>query len=78
MLSFINQSVERFTNQHGTHPNLIYMSHDHFEQLRHELSPSLDIETLNRLLGMDIVLSHDHIHPQVAWSQHHLEFSKAS
>lgn len=78
MLSFIYQSAERFRKQHGTRPNMIYMRREHLEQLHHELAPSLGIDTLPRLLGMDIVLSHDYAHPQVALRQHHLEYSWAS
>lgn len=77
MLSFIYRSAEKFCRQHGTRPNIIYMSHKHFEQLRREHSASLDIAVLPRLLGMEIILGYGYTHPQVAWSQYHPGYSMA-
>lgn len=68
MLSFIYSLVRRFEAEHSVPPNLLYLSSDHLHHLKRELHASLDIDMLPRLLGMEIVISNETIHPRVSWA----------
>lgn len=63
MLSFIMRLVFQFEHEHGCHPNLLYLSHDHLDRLRQEVSARVDLQTLSRQLGMEIVVTRDAVHP---------------
>ena len=65
MISFIYQIATHFEQNHGTRPNLLYISPDHYTHLREELAAIESREAVVRLLGMEIIISTEAIHPQV-------------
>lgn len=67
MLSFIHSITEEFEQKNGAKPNLIYLSHNHFEDICRELPDLTDLATEGQLLGMEIVLTHDAALPSVTW-----------
>jgi len=68
MLSFIYSLARRFESAHSVSPNLLYLSSRHLHHLRRELHESLDMDMLPHLLGMEIVISNETVHPHVAWA----------
>jgi hypothetical protein len=67
MLSFINSLVFEFERQHGFRPNVVYLSGPHLEHLRQGLEDAIVPADLSRILGMEVVITHDIVHPHVAW-----------
>lgn len=68
MLSFIFQISNRFEREHGRRPNMLYLGPCHYRRLRQELVDIPCLDEVARLLGMEIVLTSEAIHPHVAWS----------
>lgn len=68
MLSFIVQLASRFERRHGVRPNLLYLSYDHFRQLRAAFAGDNDLADILARLDMELVLGRDVVHPRVAWS----------
>lgn len=68
MLSFIYQLAHEYENEHGFRPNVLYMNQAHFGHLQCQLAEIRDLDTMNKLLGMEIVLDSDLTHPHVCWS----------
>jgi hypothetical protein len=71
MLSFIYQIVRDYEREHGFRPNLLYVSENQLSHLRQEFSECHNLEEVTRLLGMDIVVDQDTVHPHVAWIDKH-------
>jgi hypothetical protein len=67
MLSFINSLVFEFERQHGFRPNVVYLSGSHLDHLRQDLEGALAPAGLARILGMEVVVTSDIVHPHVAW-----------
>jgi len=68
MLSFIYRIATDFEREHGYRPCLLYLNPDHYAQLRQELAAIVQLDSVRRLLGMDIVIDNTLAHPRVAWS----------
>lgn len=68
MLSYLYQITRHFERQHGYLPNILYLNPDHFLHLQMDLIDIPNLAGLTQFLGMEIVLSSDYSHPQVAWS----------
>jgi len=68
MLSFIYSLVRSFEAEHSVPPNLLYLSSSHLDHLQQELHGALNIDMLPHLLGMEIVISNETIHPHVSWA----------
>ena len=68
MLSFIYRIANEFEQEHGFRPNVLYLNHRHYTQLRMELSEIRNLGALSRLLGMEIVLESELSHPHTCWS----------
>jgi hypothetical protein len=66
MLSHIVNLVNRYENNHGLKPNVVYMNETHYSYLREELPGVRDHHDVISIIGVDIALSDDVIHPQVA------------
>lgn len=71
MLSFIYRLIHNFEQEHGFTPNLLYLNPFHLEKLRSQLDEKVGEPDLIRLLGMEIILSHEAVHPHVEWHTHH-------
>jgi len=69
MLSFIYRLVRDFEKEHGIHPNLLYLNQAHMSALREQLGTTIRIDELVGLLGMEILLTEEVLHPRVAWVQ---------
>jgi len=67
MLSFLYRLVRSYQQEHGYRPNAVVMSKTHFRLLQASLPEIKGYTGLSKLLGMDVVLSEDCIHPHVAW-----------
>ena len=66
MLSFIVSLASNYQERHGERPNLVYMNETHYEYLREELPGVRDHHGVVAIIGMDIALSDEAIHPHVA------------
>jgi hypothetical protein len=67
MLSFINGLVFEFERQHGFRPNVVYLSASHLDHLHHDLDVAVVPGGMPRILGMEMVVTSDIVHPHVAW-----------
>ena len=68
MLSYIYQIASRFERNHGVAPTLLYLNQRQYSQLREDMTGIPDLQGVASLLGMEIVISEETIHPRVAWS----------
>ena len=68
MLSYIYQIASRFEKNHGVAPTLIYLNQAQYRQLREDMVGIPDLQSVVSLLGMEIVISEETIHPHVTWS----------
>jgi hypothetical protein len=67
MLSFLYRLMRSFRQEHGYRPNVVVMNAAHYRLLQENLAAVRDHTELDRLLGMEIILSEDCIHPHVGW-----------
>lgn len=68
MLSFIYHQAMAFEQEHGFRPNLLCLNRQHYDHLRQELAGVPHLDSLVKLLGMEVVVDSDVTHPRVAWS----------
>jgi len=68
MLSFIYRIATEYEKNHGFQANLLYLNQEHFDCLCDELSEIKDLGDICLLLGMQIVLERELVHPHVYWS----------
>ncbi len=68
MLSFVYRLVRNFEQEHGVHPNLLYLSTTHLQSLREQLDACEQIGDIVNLLGMEIIVTDETMHPHVAWT----------
>lgn len=69
MLSFIYRMYREYEREHKHPPNALYINDDHLERLRGEFANPGDLNAIQSLLGMEIVLRRDAVHPHVGWLQ---------
>lgn len=69
MLSFIYRLVRDFEKEHGIHPNLLYLNPNHLQFLREQLNDEVQMDRIVDLLGMEVMITAEAIHPHVAWTQ---------
>ncbi len=67
MLSYLYRLVTDYQRSHGCHPNLVYLNRLHYCMLRQNLAGLRSEEAIVRFLGMNIVISPEICHPDVAW-----------
>jgi len=67
MLSFIYNVSQQFEKEHGYGPNTLYMNYAHLECLKQQLNNPTDFEAVTSLLGMELVITQESVHPSVAW-----------
>jgi hypothetical protein len=67
MLSFIYNLSQQFEKEHGYNPNTLYMNYAHLECLKQQLDNPNDFEAVTSLLGMELVIAQNSVHPSVAW-----------
>lgn len=66
MLSHIVTLVKSYESHHGLRPNVVYMNQTHYGYLREELPFVRDHNDVVAILGIDIALIEDTLHPQAA------------
>lgn len=69
MLNFIYRLVREFEREHGIQPNLLYLNRFHAEHLKLAFDESLTMPQIRKILGMEMVVENDIMHPRVAWTQ---------
>lgn len=67
MLSFLYRLMRSFHREHGYPPNVVFMNVVHYGQLRENLADLSEYPDIRLLLGMEIILSEDCVHPHVGW-----------
>lgn len=67
MLSYLYRLAASFQRTHHCRPNLLYLSPSHYRMLRENLAGMANEEEVERFVGMDIVISPEVRHPNVAW-----------
>ena len=67
MLSFIYRVSQQFEREHGYSPNTLYLNYGHLECLKQQLQNPTDFCAVTELLGMELIVSQEAIHPSVAW-----------
>lgn len=68
MLSFIYRLVRDFEKEHGIRPNLLYINPSHLQSLHEQLDSNEQLDRLVDLIGMEIVITREVVHPHVAWT----------
>ena len=68
MLSFVYRLVRSFEQEHGVPPNLLYLSPTHLHSLKEQLDACEQMDDIVNLLGMEIVVTDETMHPHVAWT----------
>jgi hypothetical protein len=66
MLSHIVTLLNSYENNHGERPNVVYMNETHYSYLREELPFVRDHSDVVAILGVDIALNEEAMHPQAA------------
>jgi hypothetical protein len=66
MLSHIVTLLDSYERNHGERPNLVYMNETHYGYLREELPFVRDHSDVVAILGVDIALNDEAMHPQAA------------
>ena len=69
MLSFLYKLATDFEREHGSRPNLLYISPPHFQSLRHDLANIQGLGELVQFLGMEIVIEPGACHPHLSYSR---------
>ena len=69
MLSYIYQISQKYEKEHGFGPNTLFMNYAHLECLKQQLQDPMDFDAVTNLLGMELVIAQDAIHPTVGWMQ---------
>jgi len=67
MLSFIYNVSQKFEQTHGYSPNTLHMNYTHLECLKQQLDNPADFESVTSLLGMELIINQDAVHPTVSW-----------
>ena len=68
MLSFLYQLANKFEQEHGYRPNVLYLNQQHFQSLKEALAEIKGLDAINKFMGMEIVLTSDCNQPHLAWS----------
>lgn len=69
MLDHIYRLVSSFKQEHGVHPNLLYLNLLHSEHLKSSFDETYTLGQIMNMLQMEMILDPEIIHPHVAWTQ---------
>jgi hypothetical protein len=69
MLSYIFRLVRDFEQEHGIHPNLLYLNESHAAQLKTSFSETFSFDRIRETLNMELIVNNEITHPHVAWTQ---------
>ena len=68
MLSFIYRITVDFEKRNGIAPNLLYLNESHARCLIAEFDETLGFDDIKEMLGMEIVIRREVVHPNVLWT----------
>lgn len=68
MLSHIFRLIKDFENEHGIHPNLLYLNDRHVEYLMSAFSEEYSLQNIMALLEMELIIEKDIMHPHAVWT----------
>ena len=69
MLDYIYRLVRGFEQEHGVHPNLLYLNRIHTEHLQSSFDERFTLGQIMNLLHMEMIIDPEITHPHVAWTQ---------
>jgi hypothetical protein len=69
MLAFVYRLIRQFELEHGIRPNLLYLNHFHAENLKASFDHAYCLSQVVDILGMELIIENDLMHPHVAWTQ---------
>ena len=69
MLSFIYRLILDFEQQHGIHPNLLYINENHAKHLMDGVAEDLSLQNITELLQLELIINREVLHPHVMWTQ---------
>lgn len=69
MLAYIYRLVISFEQEHGMHPNLLYINQDHLEHLKAAFDSRFTIYEIISMLNMEVIIDNGSVHPHVCWTQ---------
>ena len=67
MLAYIYRLIRDFEQEHGIHPNLLFMNQNHCDHLKEAFDNRYSLYTIMQILQMELVIDSDAIHPHAAW-----------
>jgi hypothetical protein len=68
MLSYIYRLIRDFEQEHGIHPNILYLNDVHARHLKDGFAEEYSYQTIRDLLQMEFVVNKETLHPHVAWT----------
>jgi len=68
MLDYIYRLTRNFEKAHSFKPNLLHLNQQHCEHLKLSFSTDLSLQQIINILGMEVIIDQDVIHPKVSWS----------
>jgi hypothetical protein len=69
MLAYIYRIIRDFEQEHGIHPNLLYLNRLHSEHLKSAFSENYSMQRIAEVLQLELVIDQDSMHPHVLWTQ---------
>ncbi|UCH52311.1 MAG: hypothetical protein JSW09_06660 [Pseudomonadota bacterium] len=66
MLSYLYKLVQGFKREHGCAPNAVYLNESHYQQLVESLPGFVDKDQITQFLAMEVIVSCQMMHPDVA------------
>lgn len=76
MLAYIYRLVTGFEQEHGMHPNLLYINQDHLKHLKTSFDSRFTMNEIMEMLKMEVIIDQSSVHPHVCWTQ--VAYRKAS
>ena len=68
MLDYIYRLIRDYEQEHGIHPNLLYLNRIHSEYLKNAFAEDYSMRHITDALQMEMIIDHDIMHPHVAWT----------
>ena len=68
MLGHIYRLVQGFEQEHGVHPNVLYLNPLHSEHLKSAFDEKYTLGQIMSMLHMVMIIDHSIVHPHVAWT----------
>ncbi len=68
MLDYIYRLMRDFDKEHGFSPNLLHLNQHHCAYLKSSFDPDLTLHKIMNILGMEVMIDQEVIHPYTSWS----------